>query len=122
MVVCVLIPRFSLLAAVGDRRVLAEEAVVLGPEPGREQAIGEVSPRAETFGVAAGMRVGEALSRCPELRLVPPDPEGVRGLWEVVLGRIEAIGGAPCSRRSQTRERQGPPAGGAAACARRGRS
>jgi protein ImuB len=100
MVVCVSIPRFSLLAALGDRRVLAEEAVVLGPEPGREQAIGEVSPRAETFGVAAGMRVGEALSRCPELRLVPPDPEGVRGLWEVVLGRIESIGGAPESARA----------------------
>jgi protein ImuB len=99
MVVCVSIPRFSLLAALGDRRVLAEEAVVLGPEAGREQVVGEVSPRAETFGVASGMRVGEALSRCPELKLVPPDPEGVRGLWEVVLGRIESIGGEPESDR-----------------------
>jgi protein ImuB len=99
MVVCVLIPRFSLLAALGDRRVLAQEAVALGPEAGREQAIGEVSPRAETFGVAAGMRVGEALSRCPELKLVPPDPEGVRGLWDVVLERIESIGGEPESDR-----------------------
>jgi len=99
MVVCVSIPRFSLLAALGDRRALAEEAVVLGPEPGREQAIGEASPRAETFGVAAGMRVGEALSRCPELKLVPPDPEGVRELWKVVLERIESIGGAPESDR-----------------------
>jgi protein ImuB len=100
MIVCVLIPRFSLLAALGDRRVLAQEAVALGPEPGREQAIGEVSPRAETFGVAAGMRVGEALSRCPELKLVPPDPEGVRELWKVVLERIESIGGAPESDRA----------------------
>ena len=99
MVVCVLIPRFSLLAALGDRRVLAQEAVALGPEAGREQVVGEVSPRAETFGVAAGMRVGEALSRCPELKLVPPDPEGVRGLWEVVLERIESIGGEPESDR-----------------------
>lgn len=100
MVVCVSIPRFSLLAALGDRRALAEEAVVLGPEPGGEQTIGEVSPLAETFGVAAGMRVGEALSRCPELRLVPPDPEGVRELWQVVLERIESIGGAPESERA----------------------
>jgi protein ImuB len=99
MVVCVLIPRFSLLAALGDRRVLAQEAVALGPEPGREQVVGEVSPRAETFGVVAGMRVGEALSRCPELKLVPPDPEGVRGLWDVVLERIESIGGEPESDR-----------------------
>lgn len=95
MIVCVSLPRFSLLAALGDRRRLAEEAVVLGPEPGREQVIGEVSPRAETFGVAAGMRVGEALSRCPELKLVPPDPEGVRALWEDVLERIETIGAVP---------------------------
>lgn len=99
MVVCVSIPRFSLLAALGDRRVLAEEAVALGPEAGREQVVGEVSPRAETFGVAAGMRVGEALSRCPELKLVPPDPESVRGLWDVVLARIESIGGRPESDR-----------------------
>jgi protein ImuB len=100
MVVCVSIPRFSLLAALGDRRALAAEAVVLGPEPGGEQAIGEVSPRAETFGIAAGMRVGEALSRCPELKLVPPDPEGARELWQVVLERIESIGGAPESERA----------------------
>jgi len=100
MVVCVSIPRFSLLAALGDRRALAEEAVALGPEPGGEQAIGEVSPLAETFGVAAGMRTGEALSRCPELKLVPPDPEAVRELWKVVLERIESIGGAPESERA----------------------
>jgi protein ImuB len=99
MVVCLMIPRFSLLAALGDRRALAEEAVALGPELGREQSIGEVSPRAETFGVVAGMRIGEALSRCPELKLVPPDPEGVRDLWRVALERIESIGGAPESDR-----------------------
>jgi protein ImuB len=100
MVVCVSIPRFSLLAALGDRRALAEEAVALGPEAGREQVLGEASPLAETFGVVAGMRVGEALSRCPELRLVPPDPDGVRELWEVVLERIESIGWAPESDRA----------------------
>jgi protein ImuB len=99
MIVCVSIPRFALLAALGDRGALAQETVALGPEPGREQVIGDVSPRAETFGVAAGMRVGEALSRCPELRLVPPDPEAVRELWTVVLERIESIGGAPESDR-----------------------
>jgi protein ImuB len=39
-----------------------------------------------------GMRLGEAMSRCPALRLVPPDPEGVRSLWNAVLDRLEAIG------------------------------
>ncbi len=99
MVVCVTIPRFSLLAALGDRRALAGEAVALAPEVGREQVLGEASARAETFGVGTGMRVGEALSRCPELRMVPPDPEGVRELWNEVLARIESIGGAPESER-----------------------
>ncbi len=100
MVVCVLIPRFALLAAVGDKRALLSEPVALAPEAGREQLIGEVSAAAEAFGVAVGMRMGEALSRCPELRLVPPDPEGARSLWQDVLDRIEALGGSPESERA----------------------
>ena len=100
MVVCVLIPRFSLLAALGDRRALLSEPVALAPEAGGDQAVGEVSAPAEAFGVAAGMRMGEALTRCPGLRLVPPDPEGVRLLWHEVLDRIERMGGAPESERA----------------------
>jgi protein ImuB len=100
MIICVLIPRFALLAALGDRRALLAEPVALAPEAGREQMIGEASAAAETFGVGAGMRMGEALSRCPGLRLVPPDPEAVRGLWHEVLDRVESIGGAPESERA----------------------
>jgi len=100
MVVCVLIPRFALLAALGDRRALVAEPVALAPEAGREQMVGEVSAPAESFGVVPGMRMGEALSRCPGLRLVPPDPEGMRRLWHEVLDRIERIGGAPESERA----------------------
>jgi protein ImuB len=102
MIVCVLMPRFALLAALGDRRALVSDPVALAPEAGREQMVGEVSARAEAYGIARGMRVGEALSRCPELRLVPPDPEGVRGLWGEVLERIESIGGAPESELAGT--------------------
>jgi len=100
VVVCVLIPRFALLAALSDRRALLAEPVALAPEAGREQMVGEVSAPAEAFGVVAGMRLGEALSRCPELRLVPPDPEAVRGLWHEVLDRIERIGGEPESEHA----------------------
>src|ERR671916_363266 len=94
MVVCVLYPRFELLAALGDRRALLSEPAALAPEAGREQVVGEVSAPAEAFGVVRGMRLGEAMSRCPALRLVPPDPEGVRSLWHAVLDRLEAIGAA----------------------------
>jgi protein ImuB len=92
--VCVLYPRFELLAALGDRRALLAEPAALAPEAGREQVVGEVSAPAEAFGVVRGMRLGEAMSRCPALRLVPPDPEGVRSLWHAVLDRLEAIGAA----------------------------
>src|SRR3954467_5897223 len=94
MVICFLFSRFALVAALEGRRALMGEPVGLAPEAGRRQVIGEVSPAAEAFGVVQGMRVGEALARCPELRLVPPDPDGVRSLWRTVLDRLERIGAA----------------------------
>jgi protein ImuB len=118
MVVCVLVPRFALLAALraasetggaGARGVASAEAapatllsepVALGPPPGGVQAVGDASPAAEAFGVGAGMRMGEALARCPELRLVPPDPDAVREEWGRLLDRLERIGGAPESDRA----------------------
>ena len=100
MVICVLYPRFELLAALGDRGALLAEPAALAPEAGREQVVGEVSAPAEAFGVVRGMRLGEALTRCPALRLVPPDPEGSRSLWGHVLDRLEGIGAAVESDRS----------------------
>jgi protein ImuB len=91
VIVCVLIPRFALLAAAGDRELLLRPAA-LAPEPGREQTIGEVSGAAEAFGVRPGMRLGEALGRCPELALVTPDPDRTGSGWDQVLRRLEGIG------------------------------
>jgi protein ImuB len=81
-------PRFQLIAALGD----LASPVALAPEPGAAQLVGEVSGPAEELGVRPGMRVGEALSRCPELVLVPPDPERAERAWEEVLRRLEGIG------------------------------
>jgi protein ImuB len=36
--------------------------------------------------------MGEALSRCPELALIPPDPERAERSWEEALRRLEGIG------------------------------
>jgi protein ImuB len=69
-----------------------QEPAALAPEPGREQLVGEVSAPAEAFGIHPGMRLGEALARCPRLMLVPPDPVGVADAWERVLLRLEATG------------------------------
>jgi protein ImuB len=64
----------------------------LAPEPGAAQLIGEVTEPAEKFGLRPGMRLGEALSRCPELALVAPDPERAERSWEEALRRLEGIG------------------------------
>ena len=92
MVVCLLIPRLALLAALGDKRALLGEPVALAPAAGREQRVGEASAAAEAFGIARGMAMGEALTRCPGLRLVPPDPERERAIWTEALDRLEGIG------------------------------
>ena len=92
VIICVLLPRFELVVAAGDRESLLQAPAALAPEPGREQLVGEVSQSAEAFGIHPGMRVGEALSRCPRLALVPPDPVGVADAWEGVLARLESVG------------------------------
>jgi len=104
MIICLLLPRFELAVATGDRTAakapgdprsatpLRHEPVALAPAEGGAQTVGEVSPAAEAFGVRAGMRLGEALARCPRLTLVPADPLGVAEAWEHVLTRLEGIG------------------------------
>ncbi len=94
VIVCVLIPRLSLTTAAGDREELLSLPVALAPEPGEAQRVGEVSPAAEAFGIHPGMRLGEALARCPRLALIPPDPAGVDDRWERLLVRLESIGAA----------------------------
>ena len=99
-VVCVHLPRFALATAARDRSALLREPAALAPEPGREQRIGEVSLAAEAFGVRDGMRLGEALARCPQLALIPPDPMGVADAWERMVARLETIGAAVESDRA----------------------
>jgi protein ImuB len=91
-IVCALLPRFELVVAAGARSRLMQWPAALAPEPGRDQLVGEVSAAAEAFGIHPGMRMGEALARCPRLALVPPDPLGVADAWERVIVRLEAIG------------------------------
>jgi protein ImuB len=92
MIACILIPRFALTVAAGGREVLATGPAALAPEPGRVPVIGEVSAAAEAYGVRAGMRLGEAMARCPGLHLVPPDPAGVADAWDLLLVALEGIG------------------------------
>jgi protein ImuB len=99
LIVCIMIPRFELAVAAGGREALAAGPVALAPEPGREQLIGEASAAAEAYGVRAGIRLGEALARCPQLRLLAPDPAAVADEWERLLTALEGIGAAVESGR-----------------------
>jgi protein ImuB len=94
MLGCALIPRLSLVAAIGERRGLLGRPIALAPEPGAPQAIDEVSGAAEAFGVLPGMRLAEALARCPSLVLVPPDPARAEAIGEKALRDLEGIGAA----------------------------
>lgn len=99
MVACVHLPRFELVVAAGERseiikQALAGKALALAPPPGSDQRVGEVSGGAEACGVAGGMLLGEALARCPELILLPPDPVRAAETWEGVLRALESIGAA----------------------------
>ena len=94
MIVCVLLPRFELAVAAGGRDALAAGPLALAPEVGREPVVGETSAAAEAGGVRAGLRLGEALARCPTLRLITPDPAGVADAWEHVVAALEGVGAA----------------------------
>lgn len=94
MVVCVYIPRFALTVAAGGAQALAGKALVLASVAGGEPRLGEVSGAAEAHGIAAGMALGEALARCPELELIAADPLAVADAWEAALRALEGIGAA----------------------------
>ncbi|MGC9221734.1 MAG: hypothetical protein ACP5H2_10355 [Solirubrobacteraceae bacterium] len=91
LIICALRPRFEFVCAAGTRTDLLGVPAVVSPEPG-SRLIGAVSAAAEGFGIAAGMRLGEALARCPQLTLVPPDPAGVADGFERMLLALESIG------------------------------
>ncbi len=94
MVICIHIPRFALTVAAGGVQALAGRALALAPMAGAQLRVGEVSGASEAYGVSAGMSLGEALARCPELELVPADPLAVAEEWERTVCALESIGAA----------------------------
>jgi nucleotidyltransferase/DNA polymerase involved in DNA repair len=92
VIACLLIPGFELRAALRKRPALALQPAALGPEAGGEPLLGPVTAAAEAAGVQPGMRLGEALSLCPELALVEQDPAAAEHEWEQLLKRLEDSG------------------------------
>ncbi|MCK9247807.1 MAG: hypothetical protein M0P31_02360 [Solirubrobacteraceae bacterium] len=91
-ILCLHLPRFALLVAAGNRSELLAGPVALAPTGAAHGGVGDVSAADEGAGVRPGLPLGEALARCPTLRLLPPDPVLVASRWEEVLARIESIG------------------------------
>jgi protein ImuB len=92
MIACLFIPGFELRAALRERPGFALRPAALGPAAGEEPVLGSVTAAAEAAGVQPGMRIGEALSLCPELALVEQDPATAEHEWEGVLQRLEDSG------------------------------
>src|SRR5438094_1531864 len=92
MIACLLIPGFELRAALRERPALALRPAALGPGVGEEALLGPVTAAAEAAGVQPGMRLGEALSLCPDLALVEQDPATAEHEWEQLLKRLEDSG------------------------------
>ena len=93
-IVCTIVPRFALRVAAGHEGRLPDQPLALGPEPGGPPHIGEANAAAAAHGVNAGMRVGEAVARCPRLQLITPDPGAVAAADEELLDRLEQLGAA----------------------------
>jgi protein ImuB len=94
MIVTAVIPRFGLLVALLAARRPMDAPIALGPQPGDAQLVGQCTPAAAAAGVTPGLRVGEALARCPQLELIVPDPGGVEHAAEEITERLEAMGAA----------------------------
>lgn len=92
MIVAVTVPRLPLLVALLRAGRPLDAPVALGPPPGSPQVVGLCTPAAEACGVRPGLRVGEALARCPDLDLVVADPDAAAEAAERTLERLEASG------------------------------
>jgi len=92
LIVCVHIRRFELRVATGGSRELLGRALAIAPSGAGAMAIGEVSPSAQAQGVQAGMALGEALARCPQLELIPGDPIRVQQAWDQAARALEGTG------------------------------
>jgi protein ImuB len=64
----------------------------IAPEPGGGTLVSHPSRTAEIAGIRTGMRLTEALSLCPGLALLPPDPLAVDEAAETLVRRIEDLG------------------------------
>lgn len=98
MITAVALPRFPLLVAMLAEGIAGDTSAALAPAPGDPPLVGLCTTPAREAGVRPGLRVGEAIARCPALVLLTPDPDVVVEAHERILVRLEALGAAVESR------------------------
>ena len=74
MIVAIALPRFPLLVAMLANGIALDTPAALAPRPGAAQLVGMCTRTADIHGVRPGLRVGEAIARCPDLVLDPAGP------------------------------------------------
>ncbi len=92
MLLALLLSRLPLAVALAGRETSAGVPVAVGPPPFGEPRLGMPSAIAEASGIRSGMFLSEALTLCPRLVLVPPDPVGVQERAARLICDIDALG------------------------------
>ncbi len=92
MLLALLLSRLPLAVALAGRETSAGVPVAVGPPPFGEPRLGMPSAIAEASGIRSGMFLSEALTLCPRLVLVPPDPAGVQERAARLICDIDALG------------------------------
>lgn len=84
------IPRFACAVEVHRNPQLANVPLIVGDAEQAKRVFDCSALTAERH-VRQGMTVREALARCPDAVIVPPDPVLYRNLWEIVLNALWEI-------------------------------
>lgn len=82
------IPALAIALARISRPEIRERPVAVAPPQSDRALLLSVSSEARREGVFKGMPLGAALKRCPDLRVIPPDPEGTQKASRVLAGMV----------------------------------
>jgi nucleotidyltransferase/DNA polymerase involved in DNA repair len=86
----VFIPRFPCAVEVQRNPHLAGKPMVIG-DAEQPKSVFDCSDAAALHGVRAGMPIRQALARCPDAVILPPDPVLYRARWEAVLEALANV-------------------------------
>ena len=84
------IPRFPCAVEVHRQPRLRRQPLIVG-DAEQPKRVFDCSESAREQGVRHDMTIRQALSRCPEAEIVPPDPVLYRTTWETVMAALNQV-------------------------------